>query len=680
MAQQGNRVGEQFGNYRLVQLLGRGSFAEVYLGQHRRLQRPAALKVLHTMLSEREIDDFQREAQIIAGLDHPNIVRILDFDVQRGVPFLVMDYLPNGTLRQRHPRGERVELATVVSYVQQVAAALQYAHDQRLIHRDIKPENMLIGKRGEIVLNDFGIAAMVQSTASLKEQRVGGTVSYMAPEQIQAQARAASDQYALGIVVYEWLSGERPFEGSAVEIFAKHLMTPPTPLRQKVPTLPVVVEQVILTALAKDPHQRFQSVHAFAEALGQASSDQSTEGTIHKESASAPDALSQSATLLTALWPPELPAREQLTTIVHHASTEVERSPVHTEPSMIITSPPAQTLPTASARGRKHTRRNVLIGLGAAVVGVGAAGGGMFWHTRTLTPVPIHPYTYRGHAGDVYSVAWSPDGQRIASASSDHSVQVMNAADGSHIYRYLGHDNYVTSVAWSPNGQRIASGSLDEMVHVWNAADGSYPYMYRGSSGGVNTVAWSPGGQRIASGNWNATVQIWDATDGGNEYTYNGHTYGINSVAWSPDGRRVASGGRDKTVQVMDATNGLHAYTYRKHTADVYAVAWSPNGKYIASASADGTVRVWDAINGGQMYLYEGHSSLVYTVAWSPDGQHIASGGDDKTVQVWSPTAKGHVYTYNGHTNSVIAVAWSPDGKNLVSGGYDHTVQVWNAQ
>ncbi len=274
MAEQHNRVGQQLGNYRLERLLGRGGFAEVYLGRHLRLQRQASIKVLHTYLSEREIKDFQREAQIIAALDHPNIVRVLDFDVQRGVPFLVMDYLPNGTLRQRHERGQRLPLATVVSYVKSVADALQYAHNLRLIHRDVKPENMLIGRHNEVILSDFGIAAIAHNTSSMTAQSSVGTIPYMAPEQIQAQARAASDQYSLGIVVYEWLCGERPFEGSYTEIFAKHLMTPPPSLRQKIPKLPAEVEQVVLKALAKEPQQRFPTIQAFANALEKASQTQ----------------------------------------------------------------------------------------------------------------------------------------------------------------------------------------------------------------------------------------------------------------------------------------------------------------------------------------------------------------------------------------------------------------------
>ena len=268
-----DRVGQQFGNYRLVSLLGQGGYAEVYLGQHVRLNQQAAIKVLHTHLTDQEAEHFQQEAQLISTLVHPAIVRVFDYDVQEGTPFLVMDYAPNGSLRRRYPKGSLMPLPQIVSSVKQVAAALQYAHEQKLIHRDVKPENMLVGRREEVLLSDFGIATVAHSTDSLSASGQGtvGTIAYMAPEQIEGHPRVASDQYALGVVVYEWLCGERPFEGSVTEIIVKHLSMPPPPLRERLPTISAEVEQVVLRALAKEPKERFASVQEFAGALEQAS-------------------------------------------------------------------------------------------------------------------------------------------------------------------------------------------------------------------------------------------------------------------------------------------------------------------------------------------------------------------------------------------------------------------------
>ena len=266
-----DRVGQQLGNYRLIQLLGRGNFAEVYLGQHIHLHTHAAIKVLHGQLAGNDLETFLTEARTIARLRHPHIVQILDFGVENTIPFLVMDYAPNGNLRQHHSKGVPLPLATVVSYVKQVAEALQYAHEQKLIHRDIKPENMLVGRNNEVLLSDFGIAIVAHNSHSQQTQDTAGTIAYMAPEQIQAHPSPASDQYALGVVVYEWLSGDRPFHGSLLEIATKHTLVPPPSLCEKAPTLPSTVEHVVLKALAKDPRQRFANVQAFALALEETS-------------------------------------------------------------------------------------------------------------------------------------------------------------------------------------------------------------------------------------------------------------------------------------------------------------------------------------------------------------------------------------------------------------------------
>src|SRR5215469_5480203 len=147
----------QLGNYRLICLLGQGGFADVYLGEHIYLKTQAAIKVLQMRLGNDELESFLSEARTVARLVHPHIVRVLEFGVEGSTPFLVMDYAPNGTLRQRHPKGTQLWLDTIMHYVRQIAAALQYAHDKKLIHRDVKPENLLLSSNNTILLSDFGI-------------------------------------------------------------------------------------------------------------------------------------------------------------------------------------------------------------------------------------------------------------------------------------------------------------------------------------------------------------------------------------------------------------------------------------------------------------------------------------------------------------------------------------------
>ena len=265
-----DRVGQQLGNYRLLRLIGRGSIAEVYLGEHLHLNTQAAIKVLHAHFTSEDSERLRTEARMLARLVHPHIVRTLDFDVEDGIPFLIMEYAPNGTLRERHPKGTRVPLDAIVSYVRPVAEALHYIHQQKLIHRDVKPESMLLGHNHEVLLTEFNSAIIVQSTRSQPILEAAGTVAYMAPEQLRGKPRPASDQYALGIVVYEWLSGEPPFSGSIRWIANQHLSAPPPPLRTRMPTISTALEHVVLKALAKDPELRFAHAPDFARALEEA--------------------------------------------------------------------------------------------------------------------------------------------------------------------------------------------------------------------------------------------------------------------------------------------------------------------------------------------------------------------------------------------------------------------------
>ncbi len=267
-----NRVGQQFGNYRLLRLLGIGGFAEVYLGEHVIDKTLAAVKVLRMHMPHADVDSFLQEARTIARLEHPHIIRLLEFGVsdQESIPFLVMSYASNGTLREYYPKGVVLLADSILDIVKQIASALQYAHDQNLIHRDIKPENMLLGPYNRVLLSDFGLAIIAQSSRHLYPQGVAGTIPYMAPEQFQGKPRPASDQYALGVTVYEWLCGTLPFVGTPAEIQAQHLHASAEPLRKRVPSISSAVEEVVLTALAKDPYQRFMSVQDFATALEQA--------------------------------------------------------------------------------------------------------------------------------------------------------------------------------------------------------------------------------------------------------------------------------------------------------------------------------------------------------------------------------------------------------------------------
>jgi serine/threonine protein kinase len=265
------REGQQLGNYRLINRVGQGSFGSVYLGEHVYLGTQVAVKVMNTELPKQVEDPFRAEARTLARLIHPYIIRILDFGMDGPTPFLVLDYAPNGTLRERYPRSTRLPLGQIASYTRQVAEALAFAHQRQLVHRDIKPENLLLGRQGEVLVSDFGIAIMVDPSYSHPSQEIVGTLAYIAPEQLNGLPQPASDQYALAVVVYEWITGVRPFEGASLQVLVeKQLKASPPSLCEKVAGLLPAVEQVVLKALAKDPQQRYPSITDFADALERA--------------------------------------------------------------------------------------------------------------------------------------------------------------------------------------------------------------------------------------------------------------------------------------------------------------------------------------------------------------------------------------------------------------------------
>lgn len=256
---------KQLGNYHNLQLLGRGGLADVFLGEHIYLRSKAAIKVLRADLTD--TNALLEEARIAVELIHPNIVRILDYGIEDATPYIVMAHAPRGSIHAYYPVGSRLPFKRICNYVKQVASAVQYIHNKGLIHGDIKSENLLLGPQKEVWLSDFGITTSIYSYSPT--MATWGTVSHMAPELLRQPSRPcfASDQYALAVVIYEWLCGELPFIGTKEEIVRQHLFSQPPSLCAKLPDIPEAVEDVVFKALSKNPYERFESVQDFADAL-----------------------------------------------------------------------------------------------------------------------------------------------------------------------------------------------------------------------------------------------------------------------------------------------------------------------------------------------------------------------------------------------------------------------------
>jgi serine/threonine protein kinase len=274
-------VGQSLGHYRIKRQVGYGAMATVFLAQDIHLGREVTLKVFWPRLGDTQnfLRRFAREARVLAQMDHPNILPVYDYGEQGDLAYLVTPYMSGGTLKDVLSERKALPPSEATQLVAQVLPALQYAHDRGLIHRDIKPGNLLFKGDGSLVLADFGLVKVVEEAGQEQEQTlsetgqsIAGTPEYMAPEQIQGKAEPASDIYALGIVLYEMVVGQRPFTGdSLLNVLMKHASQTPRPPRERNPYVSPQLQAVILKALEKEPHKRFARPADFLQALQQSS-------------------------------------------------------------------------------------------------------------------------------------------------------------------------------------------------------------------------------------------------------------------------------------------------------------------------------------------------------------------------------------------------------------------------
>ncbi|WP_293071532.1 MULTISPECIES: AAA-like domain-containing protein [unclassified Moorena] len=280
----------------------------------------------------------------------------------------------------------------------------------------------------------------------------------------------------------------------------------------------------------------------------------------------------------------------------------------------------------------------------------------------------------KGHQSSVLSVAFSPDGQRLATGSHDRTARIWDRK-GHEISVLKGHQSEVSSVAFSPDGQRLATASRDGTARIWDN-QGNEIAVLRGHQDPVLSVAFSPDGQRLATASYDNTARIWD--NQGNEIAVlRGHQDPVSSVAFSPDGQRLATASYDNTARIWD-NQGNEIAVLRGHQSFVYSVAFSPDGQRLATASIDGTARIWDN-QGNQIAVLRGHQSRVLSVAFSPDGQRLATASIDGTARIWDNQGN-EIAVLRGHQDPVSSVAFSPDGQRLATASYDNTARIWDNQ
>jgi WD40 repeat protein len=712
------------GRFALRSVVGTGAFGTVYRAHDPQLDRTVAVKVPRAgnPPGGQELDRFLREARSTAQLRHPAIVPVYEVGQENGQPYLVSDFVEGVTLDDRLSAGP-LPLRESAALVQAVAEALEHAHQHGVIHRDIKPSNIMIRGDGTPAVMDFGLAkrAAGEITMTLDGQ-VLGTPAYMSPEQAGGESHKVdgrSDVYSLGVVLYRLLTGELPFRGNPRMLLHQVLHDEPKSPRSLNDRIPRDLETITLKAMAREPHRRYGTAAAFATDLrhwlaGEPIAARPV-GEFEKAwrwtrrhpalvglmVAAGVAGLAIVAagffvaynTRLQAAYRSEVAARK---TAVEQRGLAVK---AQGEAQQALKTAVEQRGLAVQAQGEAQ-RALALANRYLYFLRVNQADAA--WHDNQperasdlLDACPPaergwewnyvdhqrHAFLleFKGHTRTVTSVAYSPDGRRIASASSDGTVKVWEAATGQEALTFRGHTGGVTGVAYSPDGRRLASAGIDNTVKVWDAATGQEALTLRGHRSGVTGVAYSPDGRRLATASIDETVKVWEAATGQEVLTLRGHWGAVNGVAYSPDGRRLASASNDRTVKVWEAATGQGAFTLHGHTGPVTGVVYSPDGRRLASASSDGTVKVWEAATGQEALTFRGHTGWVRGVAYSPDGRRLASAGIDRTVKVWDAETGQEAFTLRGHTGQVTGVAYSPDGRRVASASVHGTVKVWDA-
>jgi WD40 repeat protein len=677
----------QVPGYEVLGELGRGGMGVVYRARQVVLNRLVALKMIlaGSHAGAEAVDRFRAEAEAVARLQHPNIVQIFEVGEQAGLPYFALEFVDGGSLAEKLD-GTPLPPRPAARLVETLARAMHAAHAAGIAHRDLKPANVLLTADGTPKITDFGLAKKLDGGAGQTASgAIVGTPSYMAPEQAAGQGKTvgpAADVYALGAILYELLTGRPPFKAATpLDTVLQVVSDEPVPPRRLQPKVPRDLETICLKCLEKEPRRRYPTALDLADDLRRFQDG--------KPITSRPVRTWERL----GKWAKRRPAAAALLGVTGVAVLALVGAVVgllyNTRLEAALED--AQRARQAEAEQRNkaemfqyfhHIARANAGWRDADLVRVKplleeCPKGQRRWEWDYLQRLCHAELLTFGH--DIFRMAFSPDGTRIATAGLDHTVRVWDATTGRQLFILRGHSDKVRFVAFSPDGTRLASASFDRTVKVWDATAGQEALLtLKGHTAGVNGVAFSPDGTRVASGAADNTVKVWDWKASREILSLKGHNGWVDGVAFSPDSKRLASASRDHTVKVWDLATGRERFALKGHTGWVLGVAYSPDGTRIASASADQTVRLWDAATGRQLLTLPGHTSDVWSVAFSSDGSRLASSSVDQTVRVWDAATGQLRLTLKGHSGEVTHVAFSPDGTRLASAGAEGKVRVWD--
>lgn len=726
--------------------------------QREPVKRRVALKIIKLGMDTRQvIARFEAERQALAMMDHPNIAKVLDAgSTDTGRPYFVMEYIKGVPILQ-YCDTEKLDTKQRLDLFAMVCHAIQHAHQKGIIHRDIKPSNVLVTMHDGVPVPkviDFGIAKatcveLTTRTLFTEHQQMIGTPAYMSPEQAEMSGLdidTRSDIYSLGVLLYELLTGTTPFDTK--ELTSKGFVEMMRIIREVEPHKPSTrlsslgetgtrtaqqrravdpkklsqalkgdLDWIVMKCLEKDRRRRYETANSLVMDIrrylgGEAvlaappSTAYRVKKFVRRNRGSVTAGTAVAGALLIGViafaWQAKV-ARDQ-----RDLAVRAERVAEDAEADAAAAQRKAEA--ERDRAERELTRAEWLVYAGKLMLAQSDfedGNGGLAlhflgecqpnlrgWEWRYLWTRGSAQRTLAGHKGDVWGVAFSPDGQRIATGSADKTAKVWDATTGEPLLTLVGHEGMVKSVAFSSDGRRIVTGGgrwgagkNPGEVKVWDATTGRLLQDLQGHAYCVWSVAIDSDGPRIVSGagDWAygpGEVKVWDALTGHEVLTLTGHTGSVRSVAFSRDGRRIVTGSIDQTAKVWDASTGRELLTVKGLTGDARSVALSPDGERIVVAEGDpGRIAtVFDAATGAELVVLKGHASWLNSVAYSPDGERIVTAGADQTTRVWDAATGRELLVLKGHAGGVLGVAFSPDGGRIVTASHDHTAKAWDAE